>query len=592
MSAESTSESKLLRLANALTRSGHDDFFPSLVNELTAILDMDYALIAEIPANSHQVNTLAVSARGEVIPNFTYHLSGTPCETVPERELCEYSQGVSMQFPDDQMLQDMSVQSYFGMPILTSDGDKLGILSTMSQRPVSLGDADKEILRIAAAQVGSELELSNQQRHIHLLTYEDAVTGLPNRQRLLDLLNKNDSVRNLYLIDIQRFKDINDLHGHIVGDAILYAVAERLKSRIRGRGQVARLSGDEFVVVPSAGWQTSAEKQVSEIQSWFEQPFKSGKNSFHLRICIGMASAEEISAANFNLSGTELLRRSGVSLAEAKSMNVPFMAFDPAMVDSRQYREKLYERLQAALRNGYLSLHFQPQIHLETGKLFGAEVLCRWHDPDLGWVSPSEFIPLAEERGLMTELGNWVLEASCQQLSEWAAADCRAVGKMSVNISALQLDDARFAENTLAILSKNQSSDVVLELTESAMMRSPEVSLRQLSSLADEGFSWAIDDFGTGYSSLAFLTRMSAGYLKIDRSFVSRVPGSKHDESVIRTIVAMARAMDMEIIAEGIETDAQRTYLHEIGCRYGQGYAIGHPVDAVEFSQRWLGKPL
>lgn len=264
------------------------------------------------------------------------------------------------------------------------------------------------------------------------------------------------------------------------------------------------------------------------------------------------------------------------------------MLFNLAMVDSLNHRQRIYEKLLSALRENRLSLNFQPQIDLETGRLSGAEVLCRWHDSELGWISPAQFIPLAEERGLMSELGDWVLKNTRQQLEEWQARGLPFQGKLSVNISTRQLESVDFPDRLAAMFVGRCASELVLELTETSMMRAPEMNLRQMSKLRDLGFAWAVDDFGTGYSSLAYLTRMNAGYLKIDRSFVSRVPNSQHDEAIIRTIVAMAQALGMELIAEGIETDEQLNYVRSIGCRFGQGFYISRPLTPDAFADQWL----
>jgi diguanylate cyclase (GGDEF)-like protein len=458
----------------------------------------------------------------------------------------------------------------------------------MSKRPLEMQETELEILRIAAAQVGAELDLSSRQRRIRVLTYEDTITGLPNRQCLLDWLDERPAVSCLLLIDVRRFKDINDLHGHLVGDAILYAVAERLRSRLGERGFLARLSGNEYVMVPADDWSETIEGYAREIGCWFLEPVISGASRFQIDVTIGAACGREVAGVGTVNFSAELLRRAGVGLAEAKTSGVPFMLFNLAMVDSLNHRQRIYEKLLTALRDHRLSLNFQPQIDLETGNLSGAEVLCRWHDSELGWVSPTQFIPLAEERGLMAELGDWVLMKTRQQLDEWQARGVPFQGKLSVNISTRQLESADFPDRLAAMFSGRSASELVLELTETSMMRAPETNLRQMSQLKDRGFAWAVDDFGTGYSSLAYLTRMNAGYLKIDRSFVSRVPNSHHDEAVIRTIVAMAESLGMELIAEGIETGEQLNYLRSIGCRFGQGFFISRPLTPDAFADQWL----
>ena len=217
-------------------------------------------MIARIADNDNVAETLAVSGRGKLLDNFSYPLTGTPCETIPEREPCQYQRGVAKQFPDDLLLADLGVESYFGMPIVTSDGRKIGLIGAMSTSATFMDTDNVEILRIAAAQVGSELELSSKKSHIQTLTYEDEVTGLPNRQQLREYLRHQNDVHTVLLVDLRRFKDINDLHSHSTGDTVLYAVADRLQSRIASRGFIARFSSDEFAIVPNPRWQATVER--------------------------------------------------------------------------------------------------------------------------------------------------------------------------------------------------------------------------------------------------------------------------------------------------------------------------------------------
>lgn len=579
------------RLASALTRNGYSDFFDSLVKELSSILEVEYVLIADVAEGSQVAKTLAVCSHGRVVENFDYDLRGTPCETVPEREVCSYTNNVAEQFPDDELLTELGVSSYVGMPILTSDGRKIGLLSVMAQRLYVLDDVGKEILRIAAAQVGSELESFRSRRRIRALTYEDVVTGLPNRQHLRDWLADMEDIRCLLVIDIRRFKEINDLYSHSTGDAVLYAVAERLQSRVDGRGFLARLSSDEFALIPFEEWKEDLKSIADDVRLWFRQAITCGKNEFHIEVTIGASCRSDIELSGVKSAGNELLRSASVALAEAKTEGSGLEVFNQTMVESLKLRQSLIEKLLKALRNDKLELHYQPQFNLETRNLTGAEVLCRWHDEELGWISPAVFIPLAEERGLICDLGNWVISRACQQLMDWGDQNVDFPGKLSINISSRQLDDPAFVNAILDRLGSVHPSRLVLELTESAMMRSPENNLAKMKALKDKGFLWAIDDFGTGYSSLSYLARMDASILKIDRSFVSRIPGSAHDESIIRTIIAMANTMNMQLVAEGIETGLQSSCLVSAGCVNGQGFYLGKPVSGPEFATHWLQVP-
>lgn len=583
MTTLSQRDSKFSRLANAMTRTGYEDFLPQLAHELANILDVEYVMIARIADNDNVAETLAVSGRGKLLDNFSYPLTGTPCETIPEREPCQYQRGVAKQFPDDLLLADLGVESYFGMPIVTSDGRKIGLIGAMSTSATFMDTDNVEILRIAAAQVGSELELSSKKNHIQTLTYEDEVTGLPNRQQLREYLRHQNDVHTVLLVDLRRFKDINDLHSHSTGDTVLYAVADRLQSRIASRGFIARFSSDEFAIVPNPRWQATVEAMAAEIDQWFYEPINCGQHEFFLDICMGAAKREP---SPLPVNANELLRKASVALAEAKVVNCKLMLFAEQMVESLKQRQRLFDRFLRALRDDKFSLHFQPQVALKDGAVVGAEALCRWYDEDLGWVSPAEFIPLAEERGLMPALGDWVLQAAVKQLKDWQAAGSPLPGPLSINISNKQLESSSFCQRVLELTQGIAPDALIFELTESAVMRSPETNIKQVNTLKDKGFRWAIDDFGTGYSSLSYLTRLRADVLKIDRSFVARVPGSQHDESLIKTIIAMANSMQMKLVAEGIEHPEQAQYLHRTGCEFGQGYYFSHPLPAEAFFEK------
>lgn len=570
---------KFSRLASALTRSGYSDFFDSLVCELSLLTEAEYVLIARIEPGGDQAHSLALAHNGNRIDNISYPLAGTPCETVPEREMCTYASDVTNLFPDDQMLVDLNIQSYTGMPILTSEGDKLGIISVMAEHPLELDDIDQELLKIAAAQVGAELELSRSESRIRLLTHKCSITGLPNRHQLMDWLQKDSHVRQLALINLRRFKDINDLYNHDAGDDVLRQIAERLEHNFPGR--VARCANDEFALLPDTGHPLSTMELNDLVNQCLVAPVQVDHHQINLEAVVGVAHIGDGDSPS-------LLRHASVALAEAKAQGEPVVAFEDWMLDSLQARQSMLEDFMAALRSERLHLNFQPLFNIETNELAGAEVLCRWHDKHRGPVSPSTFIPLAEERGLIGELGNWVLDSACKQLRIWDNSGHPLPGRLSINVSNLQLGQPGFAEQARRQLQGLAANRIVLELTESAFMRSPETNLRQMASLKSSGYTWAIDDFGTGYSSLAYLSRLNAGILKIDRSFVSRIPGSTSDESIIRTIIAMARTMNMETVAEGVETEAQLQYLKSLGCQFAQGYYLGHPLPANTFADEWL----
>lgn len=587
VSATSNHSSKFSRLAKALVRSGYHDFYLGLARELSHILNVEYIIIAQIDGRQGSVSearTIAAIGHQQPLENFTYPLDGTPCETVPEREMCSYEKAVAEKFPADILLAELDIQSYVGMPILMANGTKLGIIAAMSTRPWVIDDEDKEILHIAAAQVGAELELASNRSEIQTLTYLDSVTGLPNALQLNDLLASRTDVEAVLLLDIRRFKDFNDLYGYPEGDALLTAVAARLRSRLTQGEVVTRFSNDEFAIV--LGSQHRLANDIAHaVRSWFDDSLRCGDRDLNVDVRLGLSQRDDN-----HQTASELLREASIALAEAKRNDCPIVSYTRNMVETLHYRQTIYDRLTLALRNDLLTLHYQPVFDLASGELFGAEALCRWHDADLGWIGPNIFIPIAEERGLMNELGLWVLRAAARQLQAWQQQGLPFTGKLSVNISNRQLEPDDVIETFMNCLDDITPSQLVLELTESSIMRAPEHNIRQINRLKDLGFRWALDDFGTGYSSLAYLTRLNVDVLKIDRSFIAKIPGNTNDEMLVKTLVAMAKTMNMILVGEGIEQQNQLEMLRELGCQLGQGYHLGRPINAEEFAAIWLSR--
>lgn len=601
MAGKTSAESMFLRLADALTRSGYSDFFNTLVLELGKILDVEYVLIADTVESPMTARTLALMAHGELLENISYNLKGSPCETVPERDSCAYEGGVAELFPDDHLLTELGVQSYIGMPLLTSDGRKLGILSAMSTDAIQFDELAREVLRIAAAQVGSELERSSQQEQIQALTYRDSLTGLTNRRGLHELLLDHIPA-TILLADIRRFKTINDVYNSDVGDELLRAVAERMQHYISAETILARLSSDEFAIIPSPAdlaekltkeqsLSEQAEAYARQIALWFESPVVVDDNEFHLDFTIGCAGQSALTHEHDKqLTGAELLRRASVAVADAKARQQDFAFFNASMMSAMEYRQLLFERFRKALRDEDFQLYFQPVFSLKDRQLVGAEALCRWYDDEFGWISPLDFIAIAETRGLMQNLGDWVVTAACKQLLDWDSSGTPLPGKLAINISNKQIESHDTIQRFERLTEGVDRRRLLLELTETAMMRAPELNLKRIKQLHEASFSWAIDDFGTGYSSLAYLTQLKAAVLKIDRSFVSKIESSQQDETIIQTIIAMAKALQMDVIAEGIESETQLEYLIKSGCHDGQGFLLGRPIPADEFAQIWLSQ--
>jgi len=594
MENQQTTEGMFKALADALARSGYKNFFPTLVQQLAEMLRVEHVLIADTSTDPIKATTLAVWSDGQHLENFSYTLQGTPCETVPDTEPCLYNANVAKDFPDDALLEHMGVESYLGMPALTQQGKKLGIVTIMANAPIKNTELAREVLRIAAAQVGAELDRIYNQKHIKKLAYDDGVTRLPNRHHLMRTLDRVVSFADkgntgiaLAIVDLNRFKDINDTHGPEVGDQVLEAMARRLEGAADRECYIARYSGDEFVVIAPKGDGEYLDNCKSELLHSFQRPLVCAGREFHVSICIGATLVEQ-SSGTLVPEPLELLRQASIALAEAKREGKLFQLFDEAMTRMLYQRQETYERFVKALRANKLELHYQPQFDLVTGELSGAEALCRWHDDEWGWVSPVEFIPLVEERGLMTELGEWVFSTACKQIKAWANQHKHLPGTLCVNVSAQQFENPNLCKRLLELSEGVSAEKIGFELTESVLMSFPDQALNSMSELTRAGFTLAIDDFGTGYSSLSYLTRFDAQVLKIDRSFIMHLPSSGHHHTIIRTIIAMANSLNMTTIAEGIETQDQADVLQVLGCLQGQGFHLGRPVPADIFAKNWL----
>lgn len=573
-------------LADALTRSGQPDFFPALTARLGNLFGVDHVMIARLDQAARQAHTLAVWSQGQVAPNFSYALHGTPCETVPDNETCEYPKEVDKLFPNDAMLAELGVKSYFGVPVLTPRGDKLGVFAILHNAPVQITELWREALRIAAAQVGAELDRREQTRLARQLTHSDGITGLPNRlqlqQYVTDQIDQYEPFA-LALFDLTRFKEVNDLHGHALGDEVLRELADRMVAELQDGEFLARHSGDEFAWVLRPTEQEHLKERISDIRAVVQQPLHLKGKQLLMDVSVGVAWYPE-----HGDHSAELARHASIALARAKKTHDKYQVFTTEQGEELWHSNQLLNKFRQALTSEQLELHYQPLFNLSERRLVGAEALCRWHDAELGQVSPATFIPLVEERGLAAELGSWVMRTACQQLRCWRDAGTPLPGRMCINLSATELDDPNLAERLTRDIQEFPPGQFCIELTESAVMSNPQTNIRLLSQLSQLGFQVAIDDFGTGYSSLSYLTRFHAKVLKVDKSFTLKMPESDHNKAIVETILAMCRTLGLTSIAEGVETSHHADLLLELGCEQVQGYHFGRPVAGEEFARNWL----
>ena len=428
---------------------------------------------------------------------------------------------------------------------------------------------------------------------IHNLAFYDHLTELPNRRLLQDRLQHTmaSSARNrrhgaVLFIDLDRFKELNDTRGHDVGDLLLHAVASRLLACVRGDDTVARLGGDEFVIILNGLHEKSneaaveAENVAEKIRAELSRKFDLEGYEYHTSPSIGITLF-----VGKETGIDELLKRADTAMFQAKqSGRNAIRFFDPQTHAAMERRIALEADLRKAVKEQQFSLCFQMQVR-QDGSVLGAEVLLRWQHPQQGMVSPLDFIPLAEETGLILPIGNWVLDAACQQIKAWQGDSRTAQLQLAVNVSARQFYQDDFVEQVEAVLENTGISPdkLKLELTESVVLSHVDDTIAKMQALKQRGVSFSMDDFGTGHSSLAYLTQLPLDQLKIDQSFVRNIGIKPTDAVIVQTIIGMARNLNMEVIAEGVETAEQRDFLARWGCTNYQGYLYGKPVQVAEF---------
>ena len=448
-------------------------------------------------------------------------------------------------------------------------------------------------------------EKSEAEAEIHRLAYYDPLTHLPNRRLLQDRLahalaatSRSGVCGAILFLDLDNFKTLNDTRGHDVGDLLLVEVAHRARAALREGDTVARLGGDEFVVILE-GLSTEVEaaallaKQVGEkLTEAIAQPFDLGDTEFHCTTSIGV----RLMCAQDTVE--ELLKHADLALYQAKSAGRNTVRFyDPSMQAALDRRSTLENELRHAIRRGQFVLHYQPQFD-NLHCLIGAEALLRWQHPKHGLIAPDEFIPLAEQSDIILPIGRWVLETACARLRSWSFGEHTRDLRMGVNISARQLRQPDFVDQVCSVLdaSKADPQRLTLELTESMVLDDVADTLHKIKAIKQFGVHFSLDDFGTGFSSFSCLTRLLLDQLKIDKSFVLNLAEQGADAVVVTAIITMARSLGLNVIAEGVETEAQRAFLDRQGCHAYQGNLFSRPLPVEAFeafvSRSEAGAPL
>ena len=452
---------------------------------------------------------------------------------------------------------------------------------------------EQRTLELARVNAGLQAEVAERhladQRVVHM-AHHDALTGLPNRTLFADRVaqaiaraHRRDGKIAVLFLDLDRFKNVNDSLGHAIGDLLLTAVAERLTNCLREEDTAARLGGDEFIIsLPDVADAGEAARVAGRILAELAKPFTIADHQLHADGSIGIA----LYPADGDTAET-LMRNADTAMYHAKeSGRANYQFFSAQMTERVSRRLSTETDLRRALEHGEFALHYQPLIDLVTSRVSGAEALLRWPQNEHRLMSPAEFIPIAEDTGLIIPLGEWVLLEACSQAQAWQA---RYPGlRIAVNLSARQFRQKDLIGMIERVLGETGLAPTLLELelTESMLMHHAEETVGILTRLDEMGVRLAIDDFGTGYSSLSYLKRFPIHSLKVDRSFVRDISTDPDDAAIVTAIVAMARSLNLDVTAEGVETEEQATFLRSLACHQAQGYYFGRPMSAQEFAAR------
>jgi diguanylate cyclase (GGDEF)-like protein/PAS domain S-box-containing protein len=433
------------------------------------------------------------------------------------------------------------------------------------------------------------------ERKILELAFYDPLTGLPNRRLLLDRLNhamgacaREGNYGAMLLIDLDHFKTLNDTRGHDVGDQLLVEVARRLVQTLRETDSAARLGGDEFVILleglseEQSAAATNAEFIAEKIRAAISSPVTLGENLYHATTSIGVTLFRDRDDG-----ADALFRQADLALYQAKDAGRDTIRFySPSMQALVDERAKLEGGLRQALAQDEFLLYFQSQVD-RRGTIVGAEALLRWQPQGQEMISPGDFIPVAEDSGLIVPISAWVLESACRQLARWAQDPATMHLRLSINISARQFHQPDFVEQVKSALIRHGANPrrIMLELTETLLLKNVDKAIQTMKALKEIGAGFSIDDFGVGYSSLFYLKRLPLDQIKIDRSFVRDIACDPDDRAIVQAIISLAHGLGLQVVAEGVETEAQRDFLAARECHVYQGYLFGHPAPIEDFGR-------
>jgi diguanylate cyclase (GGDEF)-like protein/PAS domain S-box-containing protein len=585
-------EEALHTLMRSMVGITGEDFFQRVARELCYWFEADGANIGEL-VDGDRIVAYATIIDGKPVENFRYLIKGTPCGQVVKQGACLYPQGVQDLFPSDEDLIVLNIEGYAGVPIRDLSGGAIGIVWVISRKPLRLESDWKDVMEIIAARISAEIERKRATEQLEHRATFDSLTDLPNRRLLIDRLTqaqarcrRHGHMGAVLFMDLDHFKTVNDSLGHTIGDLLLIEAGRRLHEQIRDEDTASRLGGDEFVVLFSelSGNRQVATKQARQgakkIQLALSEPYDIRGNALHITPSIGI-----VIFPMDDESADDILKYADTAMYRAKDEGRNRVRFFlPGMQQSAEAEVRLQNELRNALENRELKLYFQPKVDVEGG-IIGAEALIRWFHPSEGTIEPEKFLSVAEESGQILDICNWVLKEALTLSKPWMAQYPQLKG-ISVNINSAHFHQAGFTQRVERTLRETGSDphQLTLEIHEDTLASNIEDALGKIDDLRKLGVRFSIDNFGSDLASIALLRRFTLDEFKIDRQFISYMISDPKDAKLVQTLLTMARQMEIDVIAVGVENDRQFRFLRDHGCRLLQGYYFGRPQPADQFA--------
>ncbi|RTE86598.1 MULTISPECIES: bifunctional diguanylate cyclase/phosphodiesterase [Gammaproteobacteria] len=580
----------LSRIAEVSNSGDLSQFYEELLEILADYAKSDFLILADYDESAPDYIQTKVVYKGQTrVPNFRYARRGSPCENVIDKGICFYPSSVAELFPNDEMLLQEGIESYIGCPLFDEQNRLIGLLVILYKHEIDTNRKLRVVLEAFSSRICAEIKRDKLESELKMTAYTDYLTRLPNRARLLNQISesffqaqKSNTNCLLLMLDIDHFGEVNQKYGYEAGDQVIRELGARLSHFKSDRILVARNGGDEFAILINkftGDFNASIQMHWTAIRAVVMKTFEIGSRK--INITCSMGAVVFPSQVGENLDIVNAAERAVIQAKEQGRDQASL--FDPVLLHELNNRRQMeIDLLHAMDSSNELFMVYQPKHH-KSGKVVGAEALIRWKHPQQGFISPAQFIPIAESSGIIHKLGKWVIQQVCKQQMTWKNQNLSVV-PISINITASQIEDRDFVEQLLKELTNFslENADIEVELTESNLLSEKDTASAALSDLQSHGIKVALDDFGTGYSSLSYLSKLPIDAIKIDKVFVDQIQ-SKENVELVKSIIAIAHAMDLSLIAEGTETQEQVDTLVTFGCDYFQGYYFNKPLPPEEF---------